>query len=220
MPRFLDVVLSGLALLILSPFLLPVALILRLTGEREVFYLQKRVGRNRRYFGVYKFATMKKNSPSMGAGTITLKDDPRVLPLGKFLRKTKINELPQLLNIVLGDMALVGPRPLVIEGEKKYDESAAARIRSVRPGLTGLGSLLLGDEEGLYSHRPDAAEFYSSVIMPYKQTLELYYVENRSFWLDMMIILLTIAAVVYPSFDPEKLLDGVPPAPAQIREVR
>ena len=99
MQRLLDILLSGLALVVLSPLLVPIAVALRLTGEGEVFFVQQRVGREGKAFGLYKFATMLKNSPSIGTGTVTVKHDPRVLPLGRFLRKTKINELPQLLNI-------------------------------------------------------------------------------------------------------------------------
>ena len=96
--------------------LVPVAIVLRLTGEGEVFFLQERVGKDGKPFKLYKFATMLKNSPNMGTGTVTLKHDPRVLPVGRFLRKTKINELPQLLNILIGDMSVVGPRPQANSG--------------------------------------------------------------------------------------------------------
>ena len=110
MKRTLDVVLSFLALVVLAPFLLPVVVILRFTGEGEVFYIQERAGRGGNSFGLYKFATMLKNSPNIGAGEITVREDPRVLPFGQFLRKTKLNELPQLWNIFIGDMSVVGPR--------------------------------------------------------------------------------------------------------------
>jgi lipopolysaccharide/colanic/teichoic acid biosynthesis glycosyltransferase len=113
MKRFLDVVLSFLALMVLAPFLLPVVAILRFTGEGEIFYIQERVGRGGNSFGLYKFATMLKNSPNIGAGEITVQGDSRVLPFGKLLRKTKLNELPQLWNIFIGDMSIVGPRPMV-----------------------------------------------------------------------------------------------------------
>ena len=107
MIRVLDVIFSGLALLFLAPLLLPLAVVLRFTAkEKSFFFVQSRVGRNGKYFGLYKFATMLKNSPNIGSGTVTLKDDPRVLPIGRFLRATKINELPQLLNILLGDMSV------------------------------------------------------------------------------------------------------------------
>jgi Sugar transferases involved in lipopolysaccharide synthesis len=111
MQRLFDIILSVIALAILSPLLVPVAVVLRMTGEGEVFYVQQRVGRGGRSFGLFKFATMLKNSPNLGTGTVTVRDDPRVLPVGRFLRRTKINELPQLINILKGDMSIIGPRP-------------------------------------------------------------------------------------------------------------
>ena len=111
MQRFVDVIFSGIALVLLSPLLLPLIFILRVTGEGEIFFSQNRVGRGGKHFELYKFATMLKDSPNMGTGTVTVKNDPRVLPMGGFLRKTKINELPQLINIFNGDMSVIGPRP-------------------------------------------------------------------------------------------------------------
>ena len=113
MQRLLDVFLSGIAIILLGPILAPIACVLKITGEGEVFYKQARVGKGGSSFGLIKFATMLKDSPSIGTGEITIKNDPRVLPLGKFLRKSKINELPQLWNIFIGDMSIVGPRPMV-----------------------------------------------------------------------------------------------------------
>ena len=112
MIRTFDLILSLIALVILCPLLLPVAFILRFTGEGEVFYVQERIGLHERPFGLFKFATMLKNSPHIGTGTITVRNDPRVLPVGRILRKAKVNELPQLLNVLIGDMSVIGPRPL------------------------------------------------------------------------------------------------------------
>ena len=112
MERFFDIFFSGLALLFLSPLLVPIFIILKFSGEGEVFFLQERIGKGGDVFKLFKFATMLKDSPNIGTGTVTMKGDPRVLPVGKFLRKTKINELPQLLNIFFGDMSVIGPRPL------------------------------------------------------------------------------------------------------------
>ena len=134
MKRLLDIFFSSLALLVLLPFLFPISLILRFTGEREIFYKQKRVGKNGIHFNVLKFATMLKDSPNIGAGEITLKNDPRVLPFGSFLRKTKINELPQLWNILCGEMSIVGPRPMVPNTYKKYKMNDREIISKVRPG--------------------------------------------------------------------------------------
>ena len=180
MSRFLDIFLSGALLLFLSPLLIFVSIILKFTGEHEVFYFQKRIGFQRKEFNVYKFVTMQKNSENMAGGTLTMKDDVRVLPIGKFLRKTKINEIPQLANILFGHMSIVGPRPLVPKGEY-YDLEVSKTIRSVRPGATGIGSLILRDEESYYAHRSDAHDFYKNIISPYKGSIELWYVENKSF---------------------------------------
>ena len=109
--RLLDVILSACSIAILSPLFLPVILVLRFTGEGEIFFAQSRVGLGKKPMQILKFATMLKNSPDMGTGTVTLKNDPRVLPVGRFLRRTKINELPQLYNIFKGELSIKGPRP-------------------------------------------------------------------------------------------------------------
>jgi lipopolysaccharide/colanic/teichoic acid biosynthesis glycosyltransferase len=172
--RLLDILLSALALLVLSPLLLPICLILRLTGEHEVFYFQKRIGLHNQPFDIWKFATMLKASPNLSGGLHTTRGDPRVLPVGGFLRKTKINELPQLVNILKGDMSIVGPRPLVDKTFDPYPEHVKARIYNVRPGLTGIGSIVFRDEEDLLSNcEGDPKEFYARHISPYKGELEL-----------------------------------------------
>lgn len=216
--RVLDLICSGIAIVLLSPILLVVIIVLRLTGEGEIFYRQRRVGLGQVEFNILKFATMVKNSPNIGAGTITLQNDPRVLPVGRVLRKTKINELPQLFNILRGDMGLVGPRPLVPDGDANYAEDAARIIRSVRPGLTGLGSIMLRDEEAYYSHRDDAADFYRQVISPYKESLEVWYVNNRNIVMDVKLIFLTAACVLFPAFTPGALADDMPCMPNELTE--
>ena len=138
MQRILDFTLSLSALLLLLPLLLPVIIILRFTGEGEVFYIQKRVGMGGRNFGLLKFATMLKDSPNMGAGEITVSGDPRVLPFGKILRKSKLNEIPQILNILAGHMSIVGPRPMVPKTFSMYSKRAKLELNKVRPGLTGM----------------------------------------------------------------------------------
>ena len=115
--RIFDILISLSALFILSPVLIPIMFLLRFTGEGDIFYLQTRIGLNKKRFEVIKFATMLKDSPNMGTGPITTRNDPRVLPVGRVLRKTKINELPQLINIIMGTMSIVGPRPLM---EKQF----------------------------------------------------------------------------------------------------
>jgi len=220
MQRFFDIVFSFLAILAFCPILLIIVLALRFSGEGEIFYKQKRIGRLGKDFYVYKFATMLKNSPDLLGGTLTLKNDPRVLPLGGFLRKSKINEFPQLINVLKGDMSIIGPRPLVPEGELNYTHEASAVIRSIRPGLAGIGSLVLRDEESYYSHREDAASFYKLVISPYKEKLEIWYVENRSLSMYFKIIVLTVVVIVNKHFDVFKILNLIPRIPLEMSNSR
>jgi len=212
--RFLDVVLSFLALVVLAPFLLPVVVILRFTGEGEVFYIQKRAGLGGNSFGLYKFATMLKNSLNIGAGEITVRGDPRVLPFGQFLRKTKLNELPQLWNIFIGDMSVVGPRPMVLNTYAHYPEEARQKLNTIRPGLTGIGSIVFRDEERYLADRDEPMEFYREQIIPYKRALELWFVENNTLWLYIKIIFVTAWVVVFPSSTiVDKAFDGIPSLP-------
>ena len=214
MKRFLDVVLSFLALVVLAPFLLPVVVILRFTGEGEFFYIQERAGLGGNSFGLYKFATMLKNSPNIGAGEITVREDPRVLPFGQFLRKTKLNELPQLWNIFIGDMSVVGPRPMVLNTYAHYPEEARQKLNTIRPGLTGIGSIVFRDEERYLADRDDPMEFYRKHIIPYKSDLELWFVENNTLWLYIKIIFVTAWVVVFPSSTiVDKAFDGIPSLP-------
>ncbi len=216
MHRVFDICVAGVALFVLSPLLLVVVLCLKLSGEGEVFYRQERIGYKREKFRIFKFATMLKNSPHIESGTLTMANDPRVLPFGKVLRKTKINELPQLLNILIGDLGFVGPRPLVPEGESHYGEENSIIIRSVRPGVTGIGSLVLRDEEAFYAHRSDARDFYKNTISPYKFILEEWYIANRTLFLDMKIVLLTALAIIWPGFSPWTFLRDLPKIPEEL----
>ena len=199
MQRLLDIVFSGLALLVLSPLLVPIAIALRLTGEGEVFYVQQRVGRGGRMFGLYKFATMLKDSPNLGTGTVTVKHDPRVLPLGRFLRKTKLNELPQLLNIFTGDMSVIGPRPQTRRCFDAFPARSQAQIVKVRPGLSGIGSIVFRDEEDLMHASAEPERFYDEVIMPYKGALEEWYVAHQGLRTYLCSIVVTAWVVVFPT---------------------
>ena len=145
MKRIFDLCLSLAALLILSPLLIPVCIILVFTGEHYVFYTQKRIGKGGKEFDLIKFATMLRNSPNIGSGDVTLHRDPRVLPVGSFLRASKINEIPQLLNILLGDMSFVGPRPLTPRVFNYYTDESKSIIVKMKPGLTGAGSIIFRD---------------------------------------------------------------------------
>lgn len=219
MQRLLDILLSGLALLVLSPLLLPIMLALRLTGEGEVFFIQQRVGRGGKPFGLYKFATMLKNSPNIGTGTVTVKNDPRVLPMGRFLRKTKINELPQLLNIFNGDMSVIGPRPQTQRCFNAFPPESQAEIVKVRPGLSGIGSIVFRDEEELMHASAEPEKFYDDVIMPYKGKLEEWYVANQGLWTYLACIAVTAWVVVFPdSRLVWRLFPGLPAPAAALSE--
>ena len=197
MQRFFDIVFTSLALLMLSPLMIPIVIILRFSGEGEILYKQNRVGINGKSFGLLKFATMLKNSPNLGAGNMTVKNDPRILPLGYFLRKTKINELPQLLNIFLGDMSIIGPRPLTQDHFDGYLPVVQEAIASVRPGLSGLGSIVFRDEEEMLHQHKDAKQFYKENILPYKGSLEVWYVKNNGLLMYFALIALTAWMVIF-----------------------
>ena len=197
--RILDFTLALLAILVLSPLLLPVCLILFCTGEHEVFYFQERIGFHQRRFRLWKFATMLRNSPNLAGGPHTTRRDPRVLPFGRILRRTKINELPQIVNILLGDMSVVGPRPLVDKTFDPYPEHVKASIYNVRPGLTGIGSIVFRDEERLLSDCGQApADFYRQHISPAKGELELWYQRNLGPFTDFKLVFLTAWVIVFP----------------------
>ena len=194
--RILDILISIFALIILSPLLIFISIILRLTGEREVFYKQIRVGKNGKNFGLLKFATMVKNSSKIGAGEITLPNDPRVLPVGKILRKTKINELPQIINILKGDISVVGP--MVPNTFAKYPTNNKEIIMSVKPGLTGIGSIIFRDEESYLKNKENPSDFYDKKIIPYKSDLEAWYVKNTSIKTYFLIIIITAWIIIFP----------------------
>ena len=197
--RIADITLSFLAIVFLLPVMLPIMLLLRLTAEGEVFYLQKRKGYKCRDFMIWKFATMLKDSPNMGTGSLTLRNDWRVTPVGRYLRITKINELPQLVNVLLGDMSIVGPRPQVERDFMAYPTAIRQQIYDVKPGITGIGSLVFRDEEALISSTNlDPHHYYKSYIAPYKGTLELWYQKNASVKTDLLIMLCTAWQIMAP----------------------
>ena len=210
MKRLLDVVLSFLALVVLFPLLIPVVIILKLTGEHYIFYVHERVGRGGKPFGLLKFATMLKDSPNMGTGDITIRNDPRVLPFGRILRKTKINELPQIINVLLGDMSIIGPRPLTSKNFNYYSEEVKEIIGRMQPGLSGVGSIVFHDEEAIMvDSGMSYEEFYKLHISPYKGTLERWYYQNQSLLLDLKLIALTMLVVIRPGLDVHKYLKGL-----------
>lgn len=213
--RIFDIISSALVLIILSPLLLPIIFLLKITSEGEVFYFQERIGFNNRPFKIYKFATMLKNSSKMKGGYITLKNDPRITFMGGFLRKSKINELPQLLNILFGHMSVVGPRPVMLVSFKSYPTRIQKVIYNSKPGLTGIGSIVFRDEEEIISevkrNDGDIWDFYKNTIYPFKGDLELWYQKKKSFLLDLKLIFITVWVVIFPSSKIyEKLFSDLP----------
>ena len=199
--RFFDIVLSGLALIILSPLLIPISLLLKFSGEGEIFFNQERVGKKRKMFKLFKFATMLKDSPSMGTGTVTMKNDPRVLPVGKFLRKTKINELPQLLNVLIGHMSLIGPRPQAPRCFDAFSLESQGIIVQVKPGLSGIGPIVFRGEEDILEGHSGTLDFYDNVIGPYKGDVEAWYTRKQGLITYFVLILLTVWVVLSPKSD-------------------
>ena len=197
--RLFDIILSLLAIILFLPFFIPIAIALKLSGEGYIFYLQDRVGYKNQPFRIWKFATMLKASPGLGTGSLTLKNDWRVTPVGKYLRITKINEVPQIINILLGDMSIVGPRPLMKVDFEKFSPEIQAKFYNQKPGLTGIGSIVFRDEEKYISATTiDPHEFDRQFIAPYKGALELWYQDNCSIITDTLIIFLTAAAIFAP----------------------
>ncbi|MBQ4439669.1 MAG: sugar transferase [Kiritimatiellae bacterium] len=200
--RAIDVALSGAAILLLSPLIVPICIILKCTGEHDILYGQRRIGFKNQHFKIWKFASMLRNSPNLPGGMHTTKGDPRVLPFGRFLRKTKLNELPQIFNIFLGDMSIVGPRPLVDQTFAPYSDEVKAKIYNVKPGLTGIGSVVFRDEESLLTECVQKGmtldEAYAKVVSPRKGELEMWYQQHLSLWTDLKIMFLTAWVVVFP----------------------
>lgn len=219
--RLFDIVASGIALLVLSPLLLPIVIGLKLTGEGHVFYFQRRIGYKNRPFSIWKFATMLLDSPNMSGGYITTKGDPRITPMGGFLRKTKINELPQIINVLIGNMSVVGPRPLAQVTFDAYTDDLQVLIYNNKPGITGIGSIIFRDEERMISSiESDRLSFYREYIAPYKGSLELWYGDHASMLVDLKLIFLTIWVILFPASKlPYTLLKELPEMPKKLREI-
>jgi lipopolysaccharide/colanic/teichoic acid biosynthesis glycosyltransferase len=200
MKRIFDIILSLIALIICSPLLIPLSIILKLTGEHYIFYMHKRVGLNGKQFDLIKFSTMLVNSPNIGSGDVTVHRDPRVLPVGHFLRSTKINELPQLFNILRGDMSFVGPRPLTPKVFNYYSEEAKSIVIRMKPGLTGAGSIIFRDEESIMGKsKLPWEECVKQEIMPRKAAAEKWYFQHQGFITDILLIFITVWVVLFPN---------------------
>jgi len=192
--RLFDIIFALLGLILVSPLLLLIAIIIKMTAGGPVFYKGQRVGKNGRLFKIWKFRTMIPDAEKQG-GSATSANDSRLTKLGKFLKRYKLDELPQLFNILRGEMSFVGPRPEVSFYVNMMAEEERKIILSVRPGMTDLASLWDFREEEVLKGSPDPEKTYMEKIRPTKIKLQLEYVKNRSFWLDLKIILKTILKI-------------------------
>lgn len=218
MQRLFDIFFSGLALVVLAPLLLPISILLRCSGEGEIFFRQERVGKDGKPFKLIKFATMLKNSPNIGTGTVTMSNDPRILPMGKFLRKSKINELPQLLNIFLGDMSVVGPRPQAHRCFAAFPKELQGIIVRVKPGLSGLGPIVFRGEEELLAGHAGSVDFYDNIIAPYKGQVEAWYVLHQTLYTYFAVIAVTAWVVAFPGSNLVwQVFKGLPVPPESLR---
>jgi len=220
MIRFFDILFSGVAIIIFLPFMIPIMIALKLTGEHYIFYFQPRVGKGGREFNIMKFATMLKDSPNLAGGVLTQKNDPRILPMGKFLRKTKINELPQLINIFIGQMSVIGPRPQAKQHYDLYSDDVKKSIDSIPPGLSGIGSIVFRDEENILDAvQGDRDHFHDTVIASYKGDLEVWYSQNRKLCNYFLLIFLTVWVIIKPSSNIyTRFLKTLPEVPLKLKE--
>jgi lipopolysaccharide/colanic/teichoic acid biosynthesis glycosyltransferase len=215
--RLADVVFSAVFILLVLPVWIIVIPLLRFTGEGEVFYRQPRVGQGGKHFDLLKFATMLKDSPNIGTGDLTLHNDPRVLPMGRFLRKTKINELPQLLNVLKGDMSIAGPRPQTPRIFALYPKDIQKDLVRMRPGLSGIGAILFRGEERMTREAEDPAAFYADIIKPYKGKVELWYLHHQSIGAYLKVIFVTIWVIFFPKSNlPWRAFPGIPKPPVEL----
>jgi len=194
MKRIVDFVLSALGLVVLSPLLLLIAVLVRLTSPGPAFFRQLRVGRNGRSFILLKFRTMTVLQDAE-KGSLEVGSSARVTRVGRVLRKTKLDELPQLWNVLKGDMAMVGPRPEVRKWVDAYPDHWG-RILTVRPGITDPGAIEFRNEEDILAAQSEPETYYRNVILPRKLDLYEEYVQTRSFWGDLWILLRTVWAVI------------------------
>ena len=197
--RVYDIFGALLLLLILSPLIFLTAFLLLLLN-RNIIYAKPRIGFQLKSFTILKFVTMIPNSHNMTYGTMTIGNDPRITPIGRILRKLKIDELPQLWNVLKGDMSFTGPRPLDKSEFDCYSDEVKNKIYSVKPGITGIGSIVFRNEDKILSDPTvSPISLYKQKIAPHKGELELWYLENQSFYVDFMILLLTGLAIFVPN---------------------
>jgi lipopolysaccharide/colanic/teichoic acid biosynthesis glycosyltransferase len=204
--RLFDLTASSVGLLVFSPLLAAIALWVKRDSPGPVFYRGRRAGRHGEPFGIFKFRSMVVNADQIG-GPSTSGDDPRVTRSGRFIRRLKLDEITQLINVLRGDMSLVGPRPEVVDKALELRGGPYARTLELRPGITDWASIWNADEGGLLAGAPDADAAYEKIIRPTKLKLQLYYCDTRSLWGDVKIILYTALKIVRKNWVPRELRD-------------
>ena len=202
--RFCDIIFALMGLLVTSPIVLIVIVLKKLAGEQEIFYIKGRVGKGGRLFPFIKLSSMKPAKKGEKTSSLTLSNDSRITPLGHFIRKTKIDEFPQFVNIIRGELSFVGPRALMPKIHKDYTKGVKTELSKIRPGVTGLATVVFRNEAQLLadSDYTDEHQFYKEVIGPAKGAIEMIYTQNQSFILDLTILIVT----VWQIFRPESLL--------------
>jgi lipopolysaccharide/colanic/teichoic acid biosynthesis glycosyltransferase len=195
--RMFDLVLASLGLVLLSPLLLLMALAVRLDSPGPVFYRQQRVGRHGVPFRIHKFRTMRHGGDARDSGPqITVGADPRITRVGAMLRRHKLDELAQLIDVLQGAMSLVGPRPEVPRYVALYPPALRAKVLSVRPGITDMASIAYRDESELLARAADPEREYVQVVMPRKLALAANYADTASLWLDLRILWRTLRLLI------------------------
>lgn len=188
--RMVDFILALLGILLISPILIVIAIIIKLTSKGPILFKQVRIGKNSIEFKILKFRTMIVNAEKLGK-QITVGSDNRITGIGKILRKYKLDELPQLINVIKGDMSLVGPRPEVPYYVNMYNEEQK-KVLNVKPGITDIASLRYKNENDLLGSVENAEEYYVKTVMPDKLKLNLEYIEKKNIFFDISIIMKTI----------------------------
>jgi lipopolysaccharide/colanic/teichoic acid biosynthesis glycosyltransferase len=206
--RAFDILVSFFVLITISPLLFVIMLVLKFSGEGEVFFRQVRIGYKNKPFKITKFATMQKIAANTQRDDFTVQNDPRVLPIGRILREFKINELLQFWDVLRGKMSVVGPRPQIPRVHELYPPDYTLVLNVVKPGITGIGSLVFRDEEGIITNAINRENCFYKQILPYKCQLELWYSNNRSLYFDFRILILTAWCIIFPRS--EKIWQLVP----------
>ena len=208
--RVVDILAASVGLLLLAPLMGLIALAVKLDSRGGVFFAHRRVGRYGRPFKVLKFRTMVQDAPKRG-GAITAGHDPRITRVGKILRKTKLDELPQLWNVLKGEMSLVGPRPEVEPYVALWEPTLREKVLSVRPGVTGLTQIRYRHEETLLAQQPDPETYYREVLLPLKLQSDAEYVDKRTLLYDLYLILRTVLALFErPAAQPDAVSSAQP----------